>query len=60
VAGTGWPCDALEIQHMKLLQRFDVSAIACRDEQRPAYDRDTIGFFIAKFVKLEEPKLATV
>lgn len=49
LAGPGWPCVALQDRDRMLLQRFDPSAKYC--SERP-YDFDTIGFFIAKFVKL--------
>jgi len=50
IAGTGWFSVGLEDEHRVLLQRFDPSAQHCAER---SYDFDTIGFFIAKFVKLE-------
>jgi len=50
VAGPGWPCEGLGEHHRMLPQRFDPGAE--RSVERP-YDFDTIGFFIAKFVKLK-------
>lgn len=49
IAGPGWPCEGLLESDRILLQRFDPSVERSADR---SYDSDTIGFFIAKFVKL--------
>lgn len=53
VGGVGLPGTLLTEQQQKLVQRFDpvVSTYNDAEEKSKTFDIDTIGFFIAKFVK---------
>jgi len=48
----GRPCKGLSKDQLNLLQRYDPSS----DTSKSKYftDNDTIGFFIAKFVKITD------
>eukprot|EP00106_Octopus_bimaculoides_P002253 XP_014769695.1 PREDICTED: putative methyltransferase NSUN6 [Octopus bimaculoides] len=53
IGDTGLVGSSLSPEHLKLVQRFkpDVSG-----DSKDAFNRDTIGFFIAKFIKVENVK----
>ena len=53
LGGTGLPGSLLTERQQKLVQRFDPVSVLDDDESKN-YDRDTIGFFIAKFIKSEK------
>ncbi|XP_045168812.2 tRNA (cytosine(72)-C(5))-methyltransferase NSUN6-like [Mercenaria mercenaria] len=49
----GRPCKGLSSSQCNMLQRFDPTSVTSKSKYFT--DNDTIGFFIAKFVKVEDP-----
>ena len=52
LGGPGWPTAGLSMEQRALVQRFDPSVLT-DIHGRSTADTDTIGFFIAKFMKRE-------